>query len=75
MGFDRFARTKKVDISFGGGPRGKKNTDFGGSLRFKSLFCQPAPTNPTKLAGEVYLAVLLHPTKFQAKLLTGHFYL
>jgi len=29
----------------------------------------------TKVAEKVYLDVLQHPTKFQAKLLTGKFYL
>jgi len=47
-----------------------KNTDFGGILRFKPLFCQPAPT---KLAENVCLGVLQQPTKFQAKILKGKF--
>jgi len=30
--------------------------------------------NPTKVAEKVYLRVSQHPTKFQAKTLTGEFY-
>jgi len=63
---------KKVDTSFGGGSKGAKTSDFGGISRFKPFFCQPAPT---KLAEKVYLGVLQHPTKLQAKRLTGKFYL
>jgi len=48
--------------------------DFGGILRFKPRFCQPAPANPTKLAKNVYWGVLQHPTKFQAIILTGNFH-
>jgi len=40
---------KKVDTSFGGGSKGEKTSDFGGILRFKPLFCQPA----SKLAEKV----------------------
>jgi len=32
-------------------------------------------TNPTKLAKKVYFGVLQHPSKFQAKISTGKFYL
>jgi len=66
--------TKKVENSFGGGSKGAKVTDFGGILRFKPLLCQPAPTNPTKVAKKVKLGVLQHPTKFQAKILTVIFF-
>jgi len=40
---------KKVDTFFGGGSKGEKTSDFGGILRFKPLFCQPA----SKLAEKV----------------------
>ena len=36
---------KKVDACFGGGSKGAKATDFGGILRFKPFFCQPASTH------------------------------
>ena len=55
----------------GGGSKRAKNTDFGWFLRFKPRFCQPPLTGPTKLAVNVYLVRLQHPTKFQAKILTG----
>jgi len=61
---------KKVEISFGREPKGAKNMDFGGILRFKQLFCQSAPTSPTKRAEMMLLGVLQHPTKFQAEILT-----
>jgi len=54
-------------------PSGKKHR-FRDVLKFKPLFCQPAPTNPTKLAEKVYLGVLQHTTNFQAKILTDKFY-
>jgi len=40
----------------------------------QATFLQPTPTNPTKVAEEVYLSVLQHPTKYQAKILTEKFY-
>jgi len=43
-------------------------------LRFKPLFCQSTLTNSTEVADSVYLGVLQHPTKFQAKILTGKLY-
>ena len=65
-----------VENSFGGESRRAKTTDFGDILRFKPLFCQPAPINPTKLAEKVgNLGVLQYPTKFQTKILTGKLYL
>jgi len=65
---------KKV-TTFGGGSKEAKTTNFGGILRFKPLFWQPAPTNPTKLAEKLYLSVLQHPTIFQSKIFTGKYYL
>jgi len=64
---------KKVEICFCWWSNGAKTMDFI-FLRFKSLFCQSIPTNPPKVAEEVCLSVLQHPTKFQAKILTGKFY-
>jgi len=61
---------KTVEICFGGGSNGAKTKNFGFVLRFKPLFCQSTSTNPTKVAEQVYLAVLQHPTK----LMTGKFY-
>jgi len=102
---------KKIDTSFVGRPKGAKTSDFGSILRFKPLFCQSVPTNPTKFAEDrqtmlgyftwltkrpgghqsqltmaqslyaysaaekVYLGVLQHRTKVQAKILTGKVYL
>jgi len=65
---------KKVEISFGGEPKGARNTDFGGIWSFKQLFCQSAPTTPTKRSEMMLLGVLQHPTKFQAEILTQKFY-
>jgi len=66
---------KKVDTSFLGGAKGAKTSDFGAILRFKPLICQSVATNPIKLAEKLYFCVLQLPTKFQAKILTGKFYL
>jgi len=65
---------KKVETFFGGWSKRAKNTDFGKFLRFKPLFCQQPPTNPTKVTEKVYLGVLQHPTKIEAEILTGKFY-
>jgi len=66
---------KKVDTSFLGGAKGAKNTNCGAILRLKPLICQWVATNPTKLAQKVYFGVVQLPTKFQAKIRTGKFYL
>jgi len=66
---------KNAEIVFWWGSMRAKRTDFGGVLRSKQLFSQSVPTNPTKVAKKVYVGVLQHPTKFQAKILTGTFYL
>jgi len=42
-------------------------------LQLKPLFCQSAPTKPTKHVENVYLDVLQYPIKFQAEILTGKF--
>jgi len=36
---------------------------------FNPLFCQSTPINPTKVAEQVYLGILQHPTKLQAEML------
>ena len=64
---------KKVDIFLMGGTTGRKQW-ISFFLRFKPLFFQSGPTNPTKVAEQVYLSVLQHPTEFQAKMLTGNFF-
>jgi len=61
-----------VPLPFLGVPRGK-NLGFRAILRFKLLICQSVATNSTKLAKKVYLGVLQHPTKFQAKIMAGKF--
>jgi len=66
---------KKVDTSFLGVAKREKNSDFRAILRFKPLICQSVDTTPTKLAESVYFGVLQLPNKFQAKILTGKFYL
>jgi len=66
---------KKVDISLLGRAQGTKTPDFGAISRLKPLFCQDAHRTPTKPAKKVYFGVLQHPSVFQAKLLTGKFYL
>jgi len=63
-------RIKKVDTSFFGSAQGAKSSNNRAILRFKPLFCQPAPTT---LAKKVYFGVLQHPSTFQAKILTGKF--
>jgi len=45
-----------VEFFLGAQSNGAKTSDFGGELRFKPLFCQSVPTNPTKVAEKVYLA-------------------
>ena len=62
---------KTVDTSFGGGNNGAKyriSGLFWGSNHFSAGQHLPAPTNHTKLSEKVYLGVLQHPTKFQAKI-------
>jgi len=66
---------KKVEKNFGGVYKGAKIMDFGVILKFKLLFSQSAPISPTKLPEKVYLGVLHHPIKFQAKIYPGKFYL
>jgi len=51
--------------------KGGKKHGFRGILRFKPLFCESAPTAPTKLAEKVSLGVFQIPIKFQAEILTG----
>ena len=65
---------KQIDTSFLGGNKGAKPSNFGAIFRFKPLFCLSVPTNLRKRAEMVYFSVLQHPTKFQAKMLTGKFY-
>jgi len=64
---------EKVETFFGWESNRAKTTDFV-LFRFKPLFSQPASTNPTKLAENVYAGVLQHPFNFQTKILTGKFY-
>jgi len=65
---------KKIDTSYGGGPRGQK-PGFRGYFEVQATFMTASTTNPTKLAAKVYLGVLQHRTKFQDKILPGKFYL
>jgi len=61
---------KKVEKNLGGGQMGQYPNCWV-FLMFKLLFWQSVFTNPTKVAENVYLGVLQHPIKFQAKILTG----
>jgi len=57
---------KKVETFLVRVQEGKKAW-ISGIFKTQAIFL-PAPTNPTKLAEKVYLSVLQHTTKFQAKI-------
>jgi len=61
---------KKVETCWVGVHEGKNH-----GFRFFLLLCSSASSNTTKHAKKVCWSVLQHPTEFQAKILTGKFYL
>jgi len=43
-------------------------------LSLKPLFCQLSLTKRLEVAEQVFLGILQHPTKFQAKTFTGKYF-